>query len=62
LHILPQLGHGVGNEPSAQVSAAWNIFGSLPGIAALVVGGSLSDLMEARDAAGAAHCCFSSGR
>ena len=43
---------------SGQVSAAWNIFGSLPGIAALFVGGSLSDLMEARDAAGAAHLLF----
>jgi Major Facilitator Superfamily len=43
---------------SGQVSAAWNIFGSLPGITAFVVGGSLSDLMEARDAAGAAHLLF----
>ena len=40
---------------SGQVSAAWNIFGSLPGIAALLLGGSLSDLdgtpkRHARDA------------
>jgi Na+/melibiose symporter-like transporter len=43
---------------SGQVSAAWNIFGALPGIAALILGGSLSDLMEGRDAAGAAHLLF----
>ena len=35
---------------SGQVSTAWNIFGSLPGIAALIFGGSLSDLMEGHDA------------
>ena len=43
---------------SGQVSAAWNIFGSLPGIAALLVGGCLSDLMEGRDAERAAHLLF----
>jgi MFS family permease len=43
---------------SGQVSAAWNIFGSLPGIAALLLGGSLSDVMEGRDVAGAAHLLF----
>ncbi len=43
---------------SGQLSAAWNIFGSLPGIAALILGGFLSDLMEGRDAARAAHLLF----
>jgi hypothetical protein len=43
---------------SGQVSTAWNIFGSLPGIAALILGGSLSDLMEGHDAARAAHLLF----
>jgi MFS family permease len=43
---------------SGQVSAAWNIFGSLPGIAALLLGGFLSDLMEGRNAAGAARLLF----
>jgi len=43
---------------SGQVSTAWNIFGSLPGIAALLLGGSLSDLMEGRDATRAAHLLF----
>ncbi|MFI4974381.1 MAG: MFS transporter [Caulobacterales bacterium] len=43
---------------SGQVSAAWNIFGSLPGIAALLVGGSLSDLLEGRSADRAAHSLF----
>ena len=43
---------------SGQVSTAWNIFGSLPGIAALILGGSLSDLMESREAERAAHLLF----
>jgi hypothetical protein len=43
---------------SGQVSTAWNIFGSLPGIAALILGGSLSDLMESHDAERAAHLLF----
>jgi hypothetical protein len=48
---------------SGQVSGAWNIFGSLPGIAALLLGGSLSDLMERQNATRARRiCCFSSGR
>jgi hypothetical protein len=46
---------------SGQISAAWNIFGSLPGIAALILGGFLSDLMERQDAERATPCCFSSG-
>jgi MFS family permease len=43
---------------SGQVSTAWNIFGSLPGIAALILGGALSDLMESHDPARAAHLLF----
>jgi MFS family permease len=43
---------------SGQVSAAWNIAASLPGIAALILGGFLSDLMESRDAEHAAHLLF----
>ena len=43
---------------SGQVSTAWNIFGSLPGIAALILGGSLSDVMEGEAAEGAAHLLF----
>jgi len=43
---------------SGQISAAWNIFGSLPGIAALILGGYLSDLMEGRDAAHASRLLF----
>jgi predicted MFS family arabinose efflux permease len=43
---------------SGQVSTAWNIFGSLPGIAALLLGGPLSDLMESYDDARAAHLLF----
>jgi Na+/melibiose symporter-like transporter len=40
------------------VSAAWNIFGSLPGIAAFILGGFLSDVLERRDAVHAAHLLF----
>ena len=43
---------------SGQISAAWNIFGSLPGILALILGGFLSDVMERRSAADAAHLLF----
>ncbi len=43
---------------SGQVSAAWNIFGSLPGIVALLLGGSLSDLMERQNATRATHLLF----
>jgi MFS family permease len=43
---------------SGQISAAWNIFGSLPGIAALILGGFLSDLMERQDAERATHLLF----
>ena len=43
---------------SGQISAAWNIFGSLPGILALILGGFLSDVMESRDAERATHLLF----
>jgi len=43
---------------SGQVSAAWNIFEALPGIAALLAGGVLSDLMEGRGADQAARLLF----
>jgi MFS family permease len=43
---------------SGQVSAVWNIVSSLPGIAALLMGGVLSDLMEGRQADRAAHMLF----
>jgi hypothetical protein len=41
---------------SGQISAIWNIFGSLPTIAALLIGGTLSDFLERRNA----DQCFSS--
>lgn len=43
---------------SGQISAAWNIFGSLPAIAALLIGGSLSDLLETRNNDQAARILF----
>lgn len=46
---------------SGQVSAVWNIVGSLPVVAALLVGGSLSDLLEARNTDEAARVLFLAG-
>jgi Na+/melibiose symporter-like transporter len=43
---------------SGQVSAAWNIFASLPGIAALLAGGLLSDMLEGGKAAQGARTLF----
>jgi Na+/melibiose symporter-like transporter len=43
---------------SGQLSAVWNTFASLPGIASLVAGGVLSDLLESHDAAAAARTLF----
>jgi MFS family permease len=43
---------------SGQVSAAWNIFGSLLAVVTLVLGGSLSDLMEGLSADRATHLLF----
>lgn len=46
---------------SGQISAAWNIVGSLPLVAALLLGGSLSDLLEGRNADEAARILFLAG-
>lgn len=46
---------------SGQISAVWNIVGSLPGIAALLLGGYLSQLLEHKDATEAAHILFLAG-
>ena len=46
---------------SGQISAIWNIFGALPAIVALLIGGSLSDLLEGRDTEGAARILFLAG-
>jgi len=46
---------------SGQLSAAWNIFESLPAIAALLVGGLLSEQLEGRNAAQAARVLFLAG-
>jgi hypothetical protein len=43
---------------SGQVATVWNIFGAVPGIAALVVGGRLSDLLEGKNSVLAAHMLF----
>src|SRR3984957_238036 len=43
---------------SGQVSAVWNIFGSLPTVAALLLGGTLSGFLEDRNADQAARILF----
>ena len=43
---------------SGQVSAVWNIFGSVPTVAALLIGGALSTLLEERNADQAARILF----
>ncbi len=43
---------------SGQISAIWNIFASLPAIAALLLGGRLSELLESHDADAAARTLF----
>ncbi len=43
---------------SGQISAMWNIFASLPTVAALLLGGTLSDLLERRSADQAARILF----
>jgi hypothetical protein len=43
---------------SGQISAAWNIFESLPAIAALLAGGFLSDLVEGQNAVQGARILF----
>jgi len=43
---------------SGQISAIWNIFASLPTVAALLLGGTLSDVLEAKNANDAARILF----
>jgi hypothetical protein len=43
---------------TGQASAAWNIFGSIPGVAALLIGGALSGMLEDRNADQAVHILF----
>ena len=43
---------------SGQISAVWNIFASLPSVAAVLIGGTLSDLLEGKDADQAARIIF----
>jgi hypothetical protein len=43
---------------TGQVSAVWNAVGSIPAMAALLLGGYLSDLLERQDADGAARILF----
>ena len=43
---------------SGQMSAAFNIFESMPGIAALFIGGALSDILEHAKGADGAHRLF----
>ena len=43
---------------SGQISAVWNIFASIPAVGALLVGGTLSDLLEDRNAGQAGRILF----
>jgi MFS family permease len=43
---------------SGQVSAVWNIFASIPTVGALLIGGTLSNLLEDRNAGEAARILF----
>ena len=43
---------------SGQISAVWNIFGAIPGVAALLVGGSLSNMLEHRNVETAGRILF----
>ena len=43
---------------SGQISAIWNIFASIPTVAALLVGGSLSDMLEEKNADQAVRILF----
>ncbi len=43
---------------SGQISAIWNIFASIPTVAALLLGGSLSNVLEERNATDAARIVF----
>ena len=43
---------------SGQVSAVWNVFLAIPGVAALLAGGAVSELVEEATAAGAGRVLF----
>ena len=43
---------------SGQISAVWSIFASIPGVAALLIGGSLSGMLEDRNADDAVRILF----
>src|SRR6185295_6402314 len=49
---------GQQHQMSGQISAAWNIFASIPSVAALLIGGHLSGLLEGRNAEQAARMLF----
>jgi Na+/melibiose symporter-like transporter len=49
---------GQQHQMSGQISAAWNVFASIPSVAALLIGGHLSGLLEGRDAEQAARMLF----
>lgn len=46
---------------AGQISAVWSIAGSIPVLAALLIGGSLSNALEDRSAADAARILFLTG-
>jgi hypothetical protein len=46
---------------TGQISAVWNIFGAIPGIASLLLGGSLSELLESGNADRAVRILFLTG-
>ena len=46
---------------TGQISAVWNIFGSIPTVAALLIGGYLSGMLDGRNADEAARILFLSG-
>jgi hypothetical protein len=43
---------------SGQISAVWNVFASVPTVAAFIIGGFLSDLLEGENAADATRILF----
>jgi predicted MFS family arabinose efflux permease len=52
---------GQQHSMSGQISAAWNIFASIPTVAALLIGGMLSDELEGRNASQAMRTLFFAG-
>jgi MFS family permease len=49
---------GQQHSMSGQISAVWNIFGALPTVGALLIGGHLSDALEGQNADRAVHFLF----